>query len=61
MARVVIVLWRLRRIRRAGLPWSEVRAQTQAVAFARRIEAIFQREYRLCSTIGSGVAARDSA
>ena len=37
VAPVAIVVWRLRRIRRAGLPWSELRAQTQALAFARGI------------------------
>lgn len=37
LAPVPIVLWRLRRIRRTGLPWSELRAQSQALAFARGI------------------------
>ena len=37
LAPVPIVLWRLRRIRRTGLPWTEFRAQTHALALARGI------------------------
>ena len=37
LAPVAIVLWRLRGIRRAGLPWPDLHAQTQAIAFARGI------------------------
>jgi beta-lactamase regulating signal transducer with metallopeptidase domain len=35
LAPVPIVLWRLRRIRRTGLPWSEFGARTHALALAR--------------------------
>lgn len=37
LAPVPMVLWRLRRIRRTGLPWSDLRAQTHELALARGI------------------------
>jgi beta-lactamase regulating signal transducer with metallopeptidase domain len=36
-APVAQAVWRLRRIRRAGLPWSELRARTETLALARGI------------------------